>query len=81
MHIQPPGGAVGGGGEAAGVGAGQGGEDLPLADELLQEDEGEDAVLEVVAPLTENTTSAPMLVATAQEERRVTASGESWVKT
>ena len=34
-----PGGAVGGGGEAAGVGAGQGGEDHPLADELLQEEE------------------------------------------
>ena len=34
-----PGGAVGVGGEAAVVGAGQGGEDHPLADELLQEEE------------------------------------------
>ena len=43
---QPPGGAVGGDGEAAGVVAVLGGEDLPQDEGPLQEDEGDDAAIE-----------------------------------
>merc|ERR1719319_1469431 len=72
-----PGGAVGGGGEAACVGAGQGGEDHPLADELLQEEEEVQLCGADGAVCSGRRRNEP----TAGGGEEVTASGEGWVGT
>ena len=80
---QPPGGAVGGGGEAAGIVAVLGGEDLPQDEGPLQEDEGDDAAIEAGdAQGREPRGGRRRTWPTAQRRGGGrTASGEGWGKT